>query len=261
MPIGVQTYTTRYRVFNAAQLEIAYGKYAEMGYDGVESGSGGRLISIEDDLALLKKYGLKVADVYGDLTKPDEVMKRAEKYGVKIIGAPAVPNEMLYSPEGFSAHAARLNELAIPFKGTGYRLQYHNHSQEFRNFPQLNGKAGMAILIEETDPEMIMFELDVFWMTAAGCDPVQWIEKVGGRIPVIHFKDFAMDPKAEMNDMGRAPWRFAEIGQGNINWPPIAAACVKAGVQWYCVEQDRTVLDEFECLKISIDYMRGIGIS
>ena len=208
----------------------------------------------------MKKYGLKTADTYGDLTKPDDVIKRAALYGVNIVGAPSVPGDMLHSVEGFKAYAARLNELAKPFKGTGIRLQYHNHSQEFRNFPQLNGKSGMAILIEETDPELVLFELDVFWMSAAGCDPIQWIEKVSGRIPIIHFKDLAIDWKSEETGMGLVNRRFAEIGQGNVNWPPIVDACVKAGVEWYVVEQDRTVLDEFECLKISVDYMRGIGI-
>ena len=260
MPIGVQGYTTRYRTYTAAQVEEAYKKIAAIGYDGVESGLGGRIMSPEEDIALLKKYGLKTADTYGDLSKPDEVVERAELYGVKVIGVPSVPGEMLHSVEGFKAYAERLNEMAKPFKGTGIRLQYHNHSQEFRNFPQLGGKAGLAILIEETDPEMICFELDVFWMSAAGCDPVQWIEKVNGRIPIIHFKDLAFDWKAEDGGMGQVYRRFAEIGQGNINWPPIAAACVKAGVEWYCVEQDRTVLDEFECLKISVDYMRSIGV-
>jgi sugar phosphate isomerase/epimerase len=260
MPIGVQGYTTRYRIYNAAQVEVEYKKISAMGYDGVESGLGGRVMTPEEDLALLGKYGLKVADVYGDLTKPDEVLKRAELYGVKIVGVPSVPNEMLHSVEGFKVYAERINNMAKPFKGTGMKLQYHNHSQEFRNFPQLNGKSGMAILIEETDPDMVVFELDTFWMSAAGCDPVQWIKKVSGRIPIIHFKDLAIDWKADDGGMGQVYRRFAEIGQGNINWPPIVEASVKAGVEWYVVEQDRTVLDEYECLKISVDYMRSIGI-
>ena len=260
MPIGLQGYTTRFRVYNAAQVEDTYKKLSEMGYDGPESGLGGRFMSPEEDIALLNKYGLKVADTFGDLSKPDEVLKRTEQYGVKIVGVPSIPGEMLHSVEGFQEYAQRLNELAKPFKGTGIKLQYHNHSQEFRNFPQLNGKPGLAILIEETDPDMIVFELDTFWMAAAGADPVQWIEKVSGRIPIIHFKDLAIDWKAEDGGMGQVYKRFAEIGQGNINWPPIVDACVKAGVEWYCVEQDRTVLDEYECLRISIDYMRGIGV-
>ena len=260
MPIGVQGYTTRYRTYTAAQVEDAYKKLAAMGYDGVESGLGERLVGAEADVELLKKYGLKVADVYGDLSKPDEVVKRAGIYGVNLVGVPSVPGEMLHSVEGFQVYAEKINELAKPFKGTGIRLQYHNHSQEFRNFPRLNGKSGMAILIEETDPEAVVFELDVYWMSAAGCDPVQWIEKVNGRIPIIHFKDLAVDWKSEATDMGLVNRRYAEIGQGNVNWPPIVDACVKAGVEWYCVEQDRTVLDEFECLKISVDYMRSIGV-
>ena len=164
------------------------------------------------------------------------------------------------SVEGFKTYAAQMNKLAKPFKEAGFKLQYHNHSQEFRNFPQLNGKPGMDILIEETDPEAVLFELDVHWASAAGCDPVQWIRKLKGRIPVIHFKDYAIDWKSEATDMGAVPKRYAEIGQGNINWPPIVEACREAGVQWYCVEQDRTVLDEFECLRISIDYMKRIGV-
>jgi len=260
MPIGVQGYTIRYRIHTEAQVEEAYGKLAAMGYDGVESGLGGRMMPVERDMALLAKHGLKVADAYGDITKPDEAMKRAQQYGVKLLGLPAIPGEMLNSPEGFYAFAAQVNEWAKPFRGTGFRLQYHNHVQEFRNFPQIGGKAGMAILIEETDHEIVTFELDTHWVACAGGDIPQWIGKVKGRIPVVHFKDYAIDNKAEDTNIGTVYKRFAEIGQGNINWPPVLAACVEAGVEWYCVEQDRTVLDEFESLKLSIDYMRGIGV-
>jgi sugar phosphate isomerase/epimerase len=260
MPIGVVGYTVRFRTFTAEQIEETYKKIAALGYDGMENGLGGRVMSPAEDLALLDKYGLKVADAYGDITKPDEAMKMAEAYGVKILGVGSVPGEMLNSPEGFYAYAERMNKLAQPFKAAGYRLQYHNHSQEFRNFPSLGGKSGMAILIEETDPEAIAFELDVHWMTAAGADPSQWIRKVKGRIPIVHFKDYAIDHKAEDVGLGSVPKRFAEVGQGNINWPPILEACKDAGVEWYCVEQDRTQMDEFASLKLSIDYMRGIGV-
>lgn len=260
MAIGVVGYTTRYRTYTAEQVEIAYKKFADMGYDGPENGLGGRLMSPAEDLALLKKYGLKVADAYGDPSKPEEAMKRAEAYGVKILGIGAIPGDMMNSVEGFKTYAAQMNKVAEPFKKAGFKLQYHNHSQEFRNFPQLGGKSGMAILIEETDPEAIVFELDVHWASAAGCDPVQWIQKLKGRIPIIHFKDLAIDWKAEDTGLGSVTKRFAEIGQGNINWPPIVDACVAAGVEWYCVEQDRTQMDEFDSLKISIDYMKGIGV-
>jgi sugar phosphate isomerase/epimerase len=260
MSIGVQGWTIRNRIFNAEQLETAYKKIKDMGYDGPESGLGGRLMSVEDDIALLKKYGLKTAVTHGDLSKPDEAIARAEKYGVNVLGLPSVPGDLLYSPDGFKLYAAKMNEVAKPFKGTGIKLQYHNHSQEFRNFPQLGGKPGMAILIEETDPDVIAFELDTHWLAAAGCDPAEWIEKAKGRIPVVHYKDLAFDWKAEDTGMGSVYRLFAEIGQVNLNWPRITEACVNAGVEWYVVEQDQTRLDEYDSLKISIDYMKKLGI-
>ena len=260
MAIGVQPYTLRYRVYDAKQLEETYKKLSEMGYDGPEGGMGARFMSVDEDVALLKKYGLRVASCFGDLSKPDESMARAEKYGVKILGLPAIGGEMMHSPEGFKAYASQLNKMTEPFKGSGFRFQYHNHTQEFRNFPQLNGKSGMEILIDETAPELIMFELDTHWVAAAGGDPVWWINKVSGRIPIIHFKDYAIDWKAQDSNLGAVYKVFAEIGQGNINWPPIVEACKTAGVEWYIVEQDVTSRDEFECLKTSISFMKSIGV-
>jgi sugar phosphate isomerase/epimerase len=259
MPIGVVGYTTRFRTFTPAQAEDTYRRIADLGYDGPESPLG-RFFSTEESLALLSKYKLKVADVHADIEKPDEAFKIADKYGVKILGIPSIPGEMMNSVDGFRAYAEKINTLAKPFKNAGYRLQYHNHAQEFRNFPQLNGKTGMDILIEETDPQAVVFELDTFWASAAGADPALWISKVKNRIPIVHFKDFAVDWKAEDVQLGSIPKRFAEIGQGNVNWPAVVSACRDAGVEWYCVEQDRTAMDEFESLRLSITFMKGLGV-
>ena len=260
MPIAVQGYTVRSRVFNGGQVEEAYRKFAEMGYDGVEAGMGGRHMSDEEDAALLAKHGLKAAAAYGDVTRPDEAMRRAECFGVRLLGLPSIPGEMMGSADGFLVYADRINQWAAPFRGTGFRLQYHNHAQEFRNFPSLSGKSGMALLIENTDPVTVAFELDTHWMAAAGCDSAEWIRKVSGRIPCVHFKDYAINPLAEDTGLGHVPKLYAEIGQGNLNWPAIRDACADAGVHWYCVEQDRSERDVFESLRISINYMRNLGI-
>ncbi|MDR2572229.1 MAG: sugar phosphate isomerase/epimerase [Oscillospiraceae bacterium] len=260
MAIGVQGYTIRYRVYDNDQVESAYKRLAAMGYDGMEGGLGNRRLSPEEDMALLEKYGLKVAGAYGDISKPDEAMALAEKYNVKLLYLPAIPGDLLNSVEGFQIHAARMNEMVKPFEGTGFRLMYHHHAQEFRNFPQLDGKSGMQIFLDELNPDLTCFLLDTHWMAASGCDPTQWIGKVKGRIPVIHFKDYAIDWKAQDNGLEQVCKRYAEIGQGNINWPAVLDACIDAGVEWYVVEQDRTVADEFDSLKISIDYMRKIGV-
>jgi sugar phosphate isomerase/epimerase len=259
MAIGVVGFTTRFRTFTPAQLEATYKKIADLGYTGPEGLFGGRAgIPWKEDWKLVQKYGLKVADVHGDLDKPDEAKKKADALGVNILGIKSLPGEMMNSADGFKAYAEKINNWAKNFKG--YKLQYHNHAQEFRNFPSLNGKCGLQILIEETDPEVVCFQIDTFWSSAAGADPAQWILKVKNRIPVVHYKDYAIDWKAPDNELGSITPRFAEVGQGNINWEAVTEACGQAGVQWYCVEQDRTALDEFESLKMSIAYMKGLGL-
>ena len=259
MAIGANGYTTRFRTFTLAQLEATYRKIADLGFDGPESCLGGQIgVPWEEDLKLLQKYNLKIADIHGDIARPEELKKKADALGVNVIWLDPIPADMMNSIDGFKAYAEKINAWAKGYKG--YKLQYHNHSQEFRNFPALNGKTGLEILIEETDPEVVVFEIDTFWASGAGADPAQWILKVKNRIPVVHFKDFAIDWKAEETNLGHIARRFAEIGQGNINWPAVVDACREAGVQWYCVEQDRTAIDEFESLKMSIAYMRGLGI-
>jgi len=260
MGIGAVGFTTRFRVFTPAQLEATYKKLADLGYQAVETCLGKAAgLSLEDDLKLVQKYNLKILTADGDIDKPDEYKKRAEKIGVNILRVGGIPGEMLNSVDGFKAFAERLNKWAKNY--SGYKILYHNHVQEFRNFPELNGKCGQQILIEETDKETIGFEIDTFWTAAGGADPAQWIRMVKNRIPIVHFKDYAVDYKCLEAKVGHHAPRFAEVGHGNINWPEVVKACREAGVQWYCVEQDRTIIDEFESLKISINYMKGLGIN
>jgi len=258
MAIGVVGYTTRFRTFTLTQLETTYKKIAELGYNGVENCIG-KLAGIpwEEDWKLIQKYNLKVADANGDMDKSDELKRKADTMRVNNIWLPPVPNDMMNSVDGFKAYAERINNWVKNYRG--YKLIYHHHAKEFVNFPSLDGKTGMHILIENTDLNAVGFIIDTFWASCAGADPAQWILKVQNRIPVIHFKDFAIDWKNLQNDQFHIQ-RFAEIGQGNINWPAVVDACRQAGVEWYCVEQDQTTMDEFESLKMSITFMKNLGI-
>jgi sugar phosphate isomerase/epimerase len=196
----------------------------------------------------------------GDLNDPDKCMRLCEEYGVNILGISSIPGEMMNSVDGFKAYAQQMNKWAAPFKGTGIRLKYHNHSQEFRNFPELGGKSGMDIFFEETDPELVCFELDTHWVAGAGADPAAWIRKAKGRIPLVHYKDFAINWKAEDVGLGSITKRYAEVGQGNINWENVAQATREAGCEWIFVEQDRTPGCAFESLKTSIDFINKLGV-
>ena len=261
MKLGVVGYTVRFHTYTPEQVEECYKKIAALGYDGLENPLGSKFFSPEEEKALLKKYGLSIAVPAGaDLNDPDKCMRACENYGVNILGIASIPGDMLCSADGFYAYAQQMNKWAAPFKGTGIRLKYHNHSQEFRNFPELGGKCGMDIFFEETDPELVCFELDTHWVAGAGADPAAWIRKAKGRIPLVHYKDFAIDWKAQDTGMGSITKRFAEIGQGNINWAAVAEATREVAPEWAFVEQDRTPGNEFDSLKISIDFINKLGV-
>ena len=261
MKLGVVGYTVRFHTFTPEQVEETYRKISALGYDGLENPLGSKFFTPAEELDLLKKYNLSIAvPAGGDLNDPDKCMRLCEEYDVNILGISSIPGEMMNSVDGFKAYALQMNKWAAPFKGTGIRLKYHNHSQEFRNFPELGGKSGMEIFFEETDPELVCFELDTHWMAGAGADPAAWIRKAKGRIPLVHYKDFAINWKAEDVGLGSITKRYAEVGQGNINWENVAQATREAGCEWIFVEQDRTPGCAFESLKTSIDFINKLGV-
>jgi sugar phosphate isomerase/epimerase len=104
-------------------------------------------------------------------------------------------------------------------------------------------------MTEETDPDGVFWTLDTHWLASAGVDQVYWIKKLKGRVPIIHFKDYAIVGGAVGIEEVRK--MFAEVGEGNINWPPIVQACRDTGVEYVIVEQDICKGDPFDSLQIS----------
>ena len=138
MKLGFVGYTVRFHTFTPEQVEETYRKISALGYDGLENPLGSKFFTPAEELDLLKKYNLSIAvPAGGDLNDPDKCMRLCEEYDVNILGISSIPGEMMNSVDGFKAYALQMNKWAAPFKGTGIRLKYHNHSQEFRNFPEL----------------------------------------------------------------------------------------------------------------------------
>jgi sugar phosphate isomerase/epimerase len=149
---------------------------------------------------------------------------------------------------GYHRFAQEANEVGRTLDAEGLTFSYHNHSFELQRFGR---RTGLDIVLEETDPRYVRAELDTYWIQHGGGDPVAWIRKVKGRMPVIHLKDMAiLDGNQAM----------AEVGEGNLNWPAILEACREADVEWYAVEQDTCQRDPFESLAISFQNLRMMGL-
>ena len=259
MKRGAQTYTVRDCMKDKEQFEETMKKIKAIGYDSIQGGRGPGMTDVETK-AMLDDIGLVNCSSGGSfeamLTNPEAVKKAvasANIYGVKYVGVGTLPDEQRESVDGFKKYAADLNKIGNELKKEGCGILYHNHALEFYSFG--GGKHGMDILFDETDPSCVFFSLDTHWLASGGVNPVDWIYNAKGRMPIIHFKDYAITGGAEFVE--GVCKKFAEVGEGNLDWVNIIKACHDTGIEYAIVEQDSYWRNDcpFESLKISYDNM------
>jgi sugar phosphate isomerase/epimerase len=248
MRLAAQMYTVRQYLQSRADALAAIRRVKEIGYDVVQMSAHG-LVATE--LAeMLEGEGLECCAIH-------EKMERLQDHTDRVIEALKLLNCNYVALGGFFPQTAEVddwktfaktfNDIAGRFEGSGIHLGYHNHSHELVRY---GGKTALEILIEEFVPQ-VWIEIDTYWIQHGGGDPAAWINKVAGRIPIVHLKDMAIT-------LDRQPL-FAEVGEGNLNWPAILSACDSAGVKWGAVEQDTCQRDPFESLEISLKNLRAMG--
>jgi sugar phosphate isomerase/epimerase len=141
-------------------------------------------------------------------------------------------------------NADQFNRMGEKMKAAGIRFGYHNHTPEFRDLG--GGQTGYAILLKETDPELVTFELDCGWAIAGGYDAAKLLRDHGDRISMLHLKDLKAAPASTEPDKRES----TEIGNGVVDFKPIFAAAQKAGVKHAFVEQEDFDRPVFDSLKI-----------
>ena len=197
-------------------------------------------------------------DIERDL---DRIIEANKRLGVTYVRDSLIPRICIHSEEGYYKAAEDLNHYGKLLKEQGLKLYYHNHHFEFEKF---NGKTGFELLVENTDPELVGFEIDVHWIQRAGHDPVKWIERLAGREDMVHLKDYRIcfpdgEPTQEIFHREQCI-QFAEIGEGNLDMKAIIEASVMGGAIYLPIEQDQTYgLDPFDCIRTSVKNIRDMG--
>ena len=251
--VGAQLYTVREFTRDLPGIAASLKKVADIGYTAVQI-SGFGPADPKEVAKLCEDNGLQVASTHrsweaflNDLDTEIEIHK-LWKCDHPAIGG--LPGEY-HTPEGLKRFLDELAPIAEKLAAEGMDFSYHNHNHELVKF---GGKTWLAMLYEQAPPEMLKAEIDTYWIQAGGGDPAAWVRMCAGREPLLHLKDFAMGPGREQ--------RFAEIGEGNMNWPAIMEAAQEGGVEWYLVEQDRCYeRDPFESLAISYRNLKAMGLS
>lgn len=215
----------------------------KMGWPAVQI-SGLRGWKAEEIAAVLKETGLGTAGMHVSLQEatesPDTVLEQAKLFNTKDIIVPYLPPEM-HNEAGFRSLRAALNDVARKVEPLGYRVSYHNHAFEFET--TIDGKNALDYVLDPVEGNAVLAEIDVYWVTKGGQDPVRFIEKFANRMPIIHLKDMT-------NDEEQA---FAEVGTGQIDFIPILEWCEANGVEWYAVEQDVCKRPPLDCLATSLE--------
>lgn len=249
--LGVQLYTVR-NVWKGHEDEDLR-RIAEIGYMEVETTSDNNL----DMMApLLKQYKLKAVSSHlsdGANITP-QAIDTAKKYGVEYLVYPYVPPSQRGSADGYRKLADQMNEAGRKCHAAGLTFCYHNHAFEFGGAP---GERPIDIFNERLDKKLVQFEIDVFWVSVAGHDPVEILKEYAGRVPLVHLKDKAQGTAVQYNEEVPGP-TFKEVGSGSVDFPAILRTAKSIGVKHYFVEQDQTPGDPIDSLKRSYQYLRSV---
>lgn len=254
--IGAQMYTAREFTQTAKDLRESLQKVKQIGYNAVQLSAQSADIPDEEIRAMLEELSLTCAATHLSFeqyqTNLPAIIQRHKLWGCAYPGVGAMPQEYsAQGAEGYRRFAKDASGIAKALKDEGLTFIYHNHSFEFVKF---DGVLGMEILLNESDPAL-QFELDVYWAQAGGVNPVEWIDKLKGRMDVIHYKD--MEIAQEGYGVKQL---FAEIGNGNLNWHAIIEACHRTNVRWALIEQDTCKGSPFDSLRMSYEYLAKQGL-
>ena len=232
-PVALQLYTVR--SLTQGDLLGVLDRVAAIGYAGVEfAGLFG--IPATEVRARLDGLGLRTAGAHVPLARwegelgavLDELVALGAPYGV----VPIVPEERRRTADDVRRLAEVFTALGQACGRRGIGFAFHHHAMEFDPLPGGDGATMLDLLIQETDPAAVAFEVDLYWAVVGGADPAALLARLAGRAPLVHLKDAA----AEMNEKGIPADRPA--GEGTLPWDALLPAARAAGARWFIAEQD-----------------------
>jgi sugar phosphate isomerase/epimerase len=251
-PIGVQLYTVREQL--AKDLPGTLASIRKIGYQEVETYWDVYSHPAPELKKIINDNGLQVRSGHFNYDGLDSKFDYAKELGVHYVICPMLPKDMWTSADGFKKAAVQLNTWGERAKKMGLQFGFHNHNYEFRQF---GDQTGFDLLMKGTDPGLVCLEMDCYWMTQAGKDPVKMMNRLGKRVQLLHLKDrkAGFPPSQEMN---AAAEHFAPVGRGSIDWKAIIGAAKSHGIERFYAEQDTSELPPLEDLTISYQSLQKL---
>lgn len=244
--IGLQLYTLRRDL--EKDFEGTLRLVAALGIKEIEfAGYFGR--KPEEIKKLLKSLKLSAPSAHiGTETLRENLAKAIETakiIGHKYLVLGYLPENERKSLDSYKKLIELLNKTGEECRKADLQFAYHNHDFEFI---KLEEKIPYDLILSETDIQNVKMQLDLYWTTKAGKNPISYFEKYPGRFPSVHVKDMDNTPKKS----------FTEVGRGVIDFKTIFSKAAQAGIRHYFIEQDETPAAPLESVKISLNYLKKL---
>ncbi len=250
MKVGLQLYTIRDHLKTLEGFAEAMKKVADIGYRYVELAGVGP-IDLEDQKQVCDDNGLSIVATHTRYTEfrdaMEAVIDKHKLLGAEYAAIPALPSDFR-NADGYERFGREATDFAQQLDEAGLGFAYHNHNFEFEKY---GDRLGLEILAEESDPDLVGIELDLFWVQHGGASPVAWMRRLSGRIQMVHLKDFEIYDGEQLD---------AEVGEGNFEWDDIFDAAREAGTRYLIVEQDFCRRPSLESVEISFKNLQAMGM-
>ncbi len=263
--IGMQLYSVKDVI--EQDLKGTLQQLAEIGYQEIESypGQEGHYFGMEPKAfaTMLKDMGLTlVSSHFGSgtrdsqaeswyqatlLSRFEELVERAAETGQPYLTCSSLNESLRKTPDDLKRTAELFNQAGEACKKAGLQFAYHNHAFEFE---KVGDVMMYDFLLENTDPELVQWELDMYWVVAGGQDPITYLTKYPNRFPLGHVKD--MDKQDNSKN--------AIIGQGAIDYANILKVAEKNGMKHFLVEQETFTKSSIEAMRENYAYLSEVKV-
>ena len=251
--LGVQLYTVR--TVLPQKPEETLNAIRAIGYQEVEATYAG----LDTLWPVLQASGLKPVSIHldsklvtqGNIDDLSPIFDKLKQRGFQYAVFPYLPEPERGGIDVIKGISEKFNRAGEKCRAAGMSFCYHNHAFEFATE---KGATLFQVMLDNTDKKLVAYEVDVFWVSVAGLDPVEMIQKLSDRVLLLHLKDKAEGtPVMYKESVPRTA--FKEVGNGVVDWPKVLRAAAAAKVAHYFVEQDQTPGDPVDSLRQSFGYL------
>jgi len=216
--------------------------------------------------AILESNGLSTPAMHVGLdtlrNKLSETAAAAHILGQQYAGLAAIPEEERRTLDDYKRIADEFNVIGEKAKALGIRFYYHNHGYGLK---EIEGKIPFDLILERTDPSLVYLEMDIFWTTAGGADPIKYLDNNPGRYKLVHVKD--MKQQVRFSGDGGSPKQWVELfpyitdaGNGVLDLKSIISHAKKSGVEHFIVEND-VITKPKESLEQGYRYLSSVELT